>query len=630
MMTKTTSPARRLVLAWVLLPMLLTAQQTISLDDLSAWKPSTAAGNWQIAGDVTADLNENEKMATVKGKGILVNLPDAQNKANLLSVAEYGDVDVSFDFMMAKHSNSGFYLQGRYEVQLLDSWGAQNPRYGDCGGIYARRRFVPEEQMFEGHAPRQNACLAPGLWQHIDISFQAPRFDAGGKKISPAQILKIVLNGVLIHENVTLTGPTGGPISEQEAATGPFMIQGDHGPVAFRNFVVTPSSGTPPGMGPVAYKVWYGKFREPGEFLNKKPDLSGVTEKLNWAVSKQESNFGIVYNTSLLVPKAGKHRITTQIAGRYMVKVNGKEVLPDSWTHSSGKRTADIELPTGASPLEITVYKIDDWMPPVVGFWLEGPGTRPVAYHTLSSVLGLPYSDPIFLDAKEPMVFRSFMDLQFREGQPTDYPARLSHAVNVGHPLKLHYTYNLDNGGLPQIWKGEFLYTSPMWDDRGDGSSRPRGAVLSLGDYATVINANATPAKPAAELPPGSFTTTLERMQTSAQYRPLGYDTDANNLPTFRYQIYGAEVEDQLRVSEGGQYLTRTLQFKQLPAGQALLCRLAVGSNIADLGNGLWSVDNKKYIIRVAAGTQARVDTINGQATLVTPAAAQVQYAIMW
>jgi hypothetical protein len=101
------------------------AQETVSLNDLSFWKP-TGKANWQIAGDVTADLTKNETMTTQAGKGILVNLPDANNRANLLSAAEYGDVDVEFDFMMASHSNSGFYLQGRYEIQLLDSWGVKN------------------------------------------------------------------------------------------------------------------------------------------------------------------------------------------------------------------------------------------------------------------------------------------------------------------------------------------------------------------------------------------------------------------------------------------------------------------------------------------------------------------------
>jgi hypothetical protein len=88
---------------------------------------------------------------------------------------------------------------------------------------------------YEGHPPLKNASLAPGLWQHLEILFQAPRFDASGKKISSAKFIKVVLNGITIHENIILTGPTRGSEFANESALGPIRIQGDHGMVAFRN-----------------------------------------------------------------------------------------------------------------------------------------------------------------------------------------------------------------------------------------------------------------------------------------------------------------------------------------------------------------------------------------------------------
>lgn len=116
--------------------------------DLSFWQP-TKAGNWRIAGAAEADFRKNHHMTATKGEGVLVNLPDDKNRSNLVSVPEYGDVEVAFDFMMAQHSNSGFYLQGRYEVQLLDSWGRLQPAFNDCGGIFARRRFQPVEELLK-------------------------------------------------------------------------------------------------------------------------------------------------------------------------------------------------------------------------------------------------------------------------------------------------------------------------------------------------------------------------------------------------------------------------------------------------------------------------------------------------
>ena len=87
---------------------------------------------------------------------------------------------------------------------------------------------------------RKNASKAPGEWQSFDVIFQAPRFDAQGKKTANAKFLKVTLNDKVIHENVEVKGPTPSCLTGKEKAEGPIMFQGDHGPVAFRNIKVTP------------------------------------------------------------------------------------------------------------------------------------------------------------------------------------------------------------------------------------------------------------------------------------------------------------------------------------------------------------------------------------------------------
>ncbi len=588
-------------------PMLATAQQSVSLDDMSYWKSSDKT-NWQIAGDVTADILKSETMVLAPGKGVLANLPNAQNRSNLQSVAEFADVDVSFDFMMAVHSNSGFYLMGRYEVQLLDSWGVKNPSTGDCGGIYKRRRYENgKEVLYDGHAPRLNACLAPGLWQHIDISFQAPRFDAAGKKIANAKVISIKLNGIAIQENVELTGPTGGPISETEAPTGPFMIQGDHGPVAFRNLKVSNFGGKPAELSNISYKVFYGNFREPKDFLSKKPDVTGTLDKLTWEVGTKTNDFAQIFNATLKVPEAGKHQFTFQAGGKYYVNVNGKELLDDAWTTSRDKRSASMDLPAGNVPVEITVYKTDGWVSPILGMEVQGPNFRAVPFHSLGSVLAGTPSDPILLDATESTLLRSFSDIN----RNTPYAKRIVHAINVGNPAKLHYTYDLDNGAIAQIWKGDFLNTSPMWDDRGDGSSRPRGPILSLGDIPLIVSGDSKAS---------------DALGTNAGFRTLGYDLDADNLPTFRYQIYGTEVEDQIRVIDG-KYITRSLTLKNPEANNALMCRLAVGKSITKLTDDTYEVNGKSYYIKASNAT---IEKSGNDTILLVPVKDKVQYSVMW
>jgi hypothetical protein len=227
--------------------------QSVDLTDLSAFK--SPGKSWRVAGRIGADLKKNNAFNVQPGNGILVNISDEKNHgADLYTKAEYGDLDVEFDYMMAKGSNSGIYLQGMYEVQLEDTWGKKQITFGNNGGIYERwDDSQPQgKKGYEGFTPRQNVSRAPGLWQHMKISFQAPLFDAENNKIQDAKILKVELNGVLVHENVVLSGPTRGAMSKDEKKTGPLRIQGDHGTVGFRNISITHfENGRPAETPPV-------------------------------------------------------------------------------------------------------------------------------------------------------------------------------------------------------------------------------------------------------------------------------------------------------------------------------------------------------------------------------------------
>jgi hypothetical protein len=80
--------------------------------------------------------------------------------------------------------------------------------------------------------------LPPGQWQSFDVTFRAPRFDASGNKVANALFEKVIHNGVVVHENAEVTGSTRAAAYKDEKSTGPLMLQGDHGPVAYRNIWV--------------------------------------------------------------------------------------------------------------------------------------------------------------------------------------------------------------------------------------------------------------------------------------------------------------------------------------------------------------------------------------------------------
>ena len=207
--------------------------------DLTGWKSPT--GTWKAVQNVGLDPANNKAFVSTPGTGVLLNSNDGKT-VNLETTGEWGDCELHLEFCVPKGSNSGIYLQNRYEVQVFDSFGKAEEGVHDCGAIY--ERWDPArgkgKEGYEGHAPSVNASKPAGEWQSFDIVFRAPRFDSTGKKTANAVFVKVLHNGQVIHENVECKGPTRGAKLPGEAPKGPILLQGDHGPVAYRNFKLTP------------------------------------------------------------------------------------------------------------------------------------------------------------------------------------------------------------------------------------------------------------------------------------------------------------------------------------------------------------------------------------------------------
>ena len=191
--------------------------------DLSGWQLKRESGSHWVVGKAAMSA-ENPRELTVSeavaGEGELIN--QRGSGVDIFTTAEFGDCTLTIEVMVPRGSNSGIYLMGNYEIQVLDSWGKAQVGPGDIGGLYGAA------------APLVNASKEPGTWQQFVIEFQAPRF-ADGKKVANAVFKKVTLNGKVIHENVEVQGVTGGNLGRGEQPKGPLMFQGDHGPVAYRN-----------------------------------------------------------------------------------------------------------------------------------------------------------------------------------------------------------------------------------------------------------------------------------------------------------------------------------------------------------------------------------------------------------
>lgn len=192
-------------------------------------------GDWFEAGDAKLNPNNKKILLAIDGEGVFVNGKNGRTE-HLISKEPHGNIKLELEFMVSKGSNSGVYFQGRYEVQIFDSWGKEKVSSLDCGGIYQRwDKERKEGKGFDGISPLVNACKKPGEWQKLSVIFKAPRFNAKGEKKRNARFKKVILNGTVVHKNVEATGPTRSSLDDIEESLGSLVLQGDHGPVAYRN-----------------------------------------------------------------------------------------------------------------------------------------------------------------------------------------------------------------------------------------------------------------------------------------------------------------------------------------------------------------------------------------------------------
>lgn len=594
----------------------------LSLDDMSAFRPQ--AGNWQLFSDVTMDRNidvhekGNGSVKTKPGKGVLINFNNDKMKDALLTAWEHGDIDLEFEVMMPRGSNSGVYLQGRYEIQLFDSWGVRYPKFSDIGGIY--RNWENEKgKIYMGKAPLSNAARAPGLWQTMAISFRAPRFDGAGKKIANAHINYVRLNGVTIHENVEIPLPTGGPIENNEKATGPLMIQGDHGAVAFRNIKYRLYKNQSASLSNVSYRYWNGRNEHENDYKSKTPDKTGNLSALNFDFMTGSDTFGVQYTSKITVPENAKYYFTMGANGGSVLNIDGKNIITNHRAWRWDAKSGEIELTAGTHDLEIFYHRSDTWAPPVLGLSVESANMNKLS---LNAPITFPLGDatsPILVRVgSEPKILRAFLDYK------NDRKLRRTHTVGVGDPSGVHYVFDTKLGVLSCIWRGNFVDATPMWHDRGDGSFRPLGDVLFLANtpqFAIFPNKNAIQPDKTAPFP---------TLYDDMSFTPKGYKIEEKTArPIFKYIINGLTIEDKTYPSDNNHSLTRELKVSGLKESQNTFFRLADGKNIEQLADGSFLVDSRCYIT-VLTDEKPFIRDANGQKELVINANAGVKYEIAW
>jgi len=540
-------------------------------------------------------------------------MPAAGARSPLFTTWEHGDIDLSFDLMLPKGSTSGVYLMGRYEVSLTDSWSTHTPTSIDIGGV-------------SGTPPRQNASRAPGLWQHVEIVFRAPTF-AGQRKVANARFAKVVVNGVVVHENVEVSSPTKGAAFQDERATGPLVIRGDSGAVAVRNIRYKSYAGAVKVSG-LHYRVFEGAPMDSSYISTHAPVREGDASFISANPANVQDQFALSYSGALTVPTTGRYRFALSLGwigndsssrgarlGGGKLTIDGMPVVLH--TGADRRSYADQELTAGQLPFTLTFYKNrPSFNRRDVALWVEGPGVERQALHDESAAIAANSPvNPIVVDAEaEAVMVRSFV--RHRNTKRVI-------AVSVADPRGVHYSYDMSQGSLLYAWRGPFLETTQMWNDRGeDQLAEPRGSVLTLpGTPALAFLADAKSAWP-------------DSIVNERDLHRDGYQLDAARRPTFLYRVRDVAVEDGIRAENDGLSLRRELHLRGAATG--LYLQLAQAEHITRDADGSYVVGDRSYYITLPSGAARPViRRVNGQDELIMPVRfdrgdAKIVYNIVW
>lgn len=581
--------------------------QLMSLKSLSEFEDP--GQNWILAETVYSNLSLTHDLVATPGTGILVNQPSDQFQKNLFTNWSHGDLELELEFMMPRGSNSGIYLQGRYEVQLFDSWKQTQVTFADAGGIY-QRWDESKDQGFEGRPPRINASRAPGLWQSLRIVFDAPKFDTNGRKVQPARIVQVVLNGSIVQENVRISGPTRAAGFQEEAPVGPLMIQGDHGPVAFRNLRYRMTGSDAISMHDVTYAEYTNQPVDQAIWAPEgMPESIVAIPDLQAYVATSTDSIALRYEGNLQIPASGTYRFQTtlnwisgdphwsgRLIGGALLRISDQHVL----IHDRNQPTmyGDVSLNEGIHPFSFGYFKTVSWAMPQVSLSIEGPSIRPTL---LLQPIQRPVAAeriPVQLETR-PVALRGFIVHQ---------GTKRTHTVAVGTPDGLHYSLDLSNASLLHAWRGPFADAAPMWHNRGhDQTILPLGSTLTFSGYSVVETGEKTPLE---------FT---------------GYEFRPN--PVFTYSLGEAVLEDHIQPNEDSSGLSRTLILNRASDKPVALC-IAVSDQIEPLGDGRYAIDGFRWYVETDSSTSIR-QTPRGQALMISlegqgPNETSADYTIIW
>lgn len=578
----------------------------LQLDDLGAFQRADAVA-WKIAGGIFFSRFDPNKIQQGEGRGVLYINNNSGNTAVLLTEFRHADMDVDLEFMTGKGSEASIWLQGRYKISLKDSWQQASPKSTDCGGS-------PVAGSDSLGMPLLNASKAPGLWQHLTVHFRAARFDAAGKKTSPAVFDKVTLNGKTVLENLTLPALSPGSFEKTEKGRASLAFLSSKGAIAFRNVMYKAYDPRNLTLSNMRFDIYKGLYKNYDTVKNFTPYKSGTTDSLTWRVGDKRAELKISGDMNIIT--AGDYLFRVRGGGAVALVVDEKLVVNNEGTREyTTAYTGSIKLTEGKHKFALFHANYDECL--VIEY--EGPGIPFTTLTTPASERKVKPPVPMELPVTgTPVMQRGFM---IHQGKVNPY------AVTVGFPNGISYAYDLTCFNLTGMWRGKYVDVSNMWEERGEAQLQiPLGANVEMDGLPALFNTDAAP-----ETWPDSV------IVDNNVFTERGYRIDSVNVPIYLYTYKGGKVED--RISSDKEGLIRRITYTKTTGEAQSSILLASGSFIEKLPDGSFAIDDKQFYIQFpdleSAGRAVITKFKNGRMGLLWKfktdrASETITYSLIW
>ena len=546
---------------------------SIPLADLSAF--DAPSSGWKLSSGLMINPTNGSITPDRNGAGVLIGSAGQTLKTR----ATMQDLRLRFDFMLSPNAQAYVMLPGGARLLLAEGGSVNEPGATTSG--------------YAGLFPTQNATKAAGLWQTLELAYDA----STPTQPNLARLNSVMLNGVIVQQGEYL------PLAQPVAQAQPLALEITKGTVAFRNLGYQALANRKPlSLNEITYKLLTDAWD------TKKPvkvEREGKTATITQELGNGMREFHLVFEGEMQADEAGEYTFTIAQSGPVaQLTVDGKEVLAVGESTSQDVHAGRVMLDKGKHKFTLR-YSRFPWRAPALGLSVSTAGVRPYDLTALSS-LPVPDPKPYISVTPEgrPEMIRSFIKYQ-------DEKSKRTHAVSVGSPAGWHYTMDLNRAALLQTWRGQFADVTEMWYERGEPQLlETAGLTVPVsGQSSYAVLANATAAWP-----------------DSSDLNYLGYRLDAQGTPTLRYAFGPATLTDQLAAAADG--LTRTLAVTGATVPN-LYALLGTGENITMVEKGLYKIDNR-YYVRVEGKAKVMQRTSGGRQELLLPLGGTVRYTMFW